>query len=57
MVDWNYDGEVLKPDIIDIPEKNEMVKGKYELPETTGTIRVKITDLLSESLEKDVVHT
>ena len=28
-----------------------MVIGEYEIPENAGTLRVKITDLLSESLE------
>ena len=54
MVDWNYDGVVIQPTIIDIPEKNEMVKGIYDIPEDAGTINVKITDLLSESLEVEV---
>ena len=54
MVDWNYDGVVMQPTIIDIPEKNEMVKGIYDIPEDAGTIKVKITDLLSESLEVEV---
>src|SRR5690606_27155387 len=26
MIDWNYDGSVLEPTIVDIPEKNEFVK-------------------------------
>lgn len=56
MVDWNYDGAVLQPSVVDIPEKNELVIGKYEIPSTTGTIRVKITDLLSESLEIEVSY-
>jgi DNA modification methylase len=56
MIDWNYDGAVLEPVITDIPGKNEQVRGKYEIPEDAGTIRVKITDLLSESLEQEVNH-
>jgi hypothetical protein len=54
MVDFYYDGAVLHPTITDIPEKNELVKGEYPIPKDAGTIRVKITDLLSESLEKDI---
>lgn len=54
IVDWNYDGVVMQPTIIDIPGKNEMVKGIYDIPEDAGTIKVKITDLLSESLEVEV---
>lgn len=54
MVDYNYDGNILNPQIIDIPEKNDLVKGEYKIPSDHGIIRVKITDLLSESLEFEV---
>lgn len=54
MIDWNYDGVVMQPSVMDIPNKNEMVKGIYDIPEGCGTIKVKITDLLSESLEVEV---
>lgn len=54
MIDFNYDGAVLRPTITDIPGKNEFVAGEYKIPKTAGAIRVKITDLLSESLETDV---
>lgn len=56
MIDWNYDGAVLHPAVTDIPEGNKFVVGRYPVPETAGTIRVKITDLLSESLEVEVHH-
>lgn len=56
MVDWNYNGAVLQPAVVDIPEGNDLVKGKYSVPKDAGTIRVKITDLLSESLEIEVKH-
>ena len=51
MIDWNYDGVTFSPALTDIPEKNEFVKGEYQIPENAGTIRVKITDLISESFE------
>ena len=54
MIDWNYDGVVMQPAVTDVPGKNEMVKGIYDIPEGCGTIKVKITDLLSESLEVEV---
>ena len=54
MIDWNYDGVVMQPAVTDIPGRNQMVIGIYEIPEETGTIKVKITDLLSESLEMEV---
>jgi len=56
MIDWNYDGAILEPKQIDIPDKNELVKGRYSIPDDAGTIRIKITDLLSESLEMEVQH-
>lgn len=54
MIDFNYDGSVFEPQIVDVPEKNDLVKGLYEIPANAGTIRVKITDLLSESIELTV---
>lgn len=54
MIDWNYDGAIVQPTVIDIPEKNKIVKGIYDIPEDAGSIKVKITDLLSESLEVEV---
>ncbi|MDY0214461.1 MAG: site-specific DNA-methyltransferase [Bacilli bacterium] len=54
VIDWDYDGKVLKPEVVDIPEKNDFVKGRYDVPKNRGVIRVKITDLLSESLEIEV---
>lgn len=51
MIDWNYDGVTFNPAVTDIPAKNEMVKGAYEIPKNARTIHVKITDLLSESWE------
>lgn len=54
MIDWNYDGAVLSPTTVDIPEKDEFVSGAYPIPKDAGTIRIKITDLLSESLEVEV---
>lgn len=52
MIDWNYDGAVMEPTVIDIPEKNEFVKGEYEIPDDATNIKIKITDLLSESYEE-----
>ena len=54
MIDWNYDGVVLQPNLTDIPDKKEIVEGIYEIPEDAGTIKVKITDVLSESFEMEV---
>lgn len=54
MVDWNYDGAVMEPAVIDIPERDEFVAGTYDVPDDAGRIKVKITDVLSESLEVEV---
>lgn len=54
MIDWNYDGVIMQPAVTDVPDKKEFVAGVYDIPEYAGTIKVKITDLLSESLEVEV---
>lgn len=54
MIDWNYDGVVMQPTVLDIPDKKDLVVGIYDIPENAGTIKVKITDLLSESLEQEI---
>lgn len=54
MIDFNYDGAIFEPSIVDVPEKNELVNGVYEIPKDAGTIKVKITDVLSESLEQTI---
>ncbi|ABI60749.1 site-specific DNA-methyltransferase [Nitrosomonas eutropha] len=56
LIDWNYDGAVLQPAVLDIPSKNDLVKGAYTVPQDAGTIYVKITDLLSESWEGSVSY-
>ena len=54
-IDWNFDGAVMQPGVVDIPEKKtDLVTGRYKVPTDAGTIRVKITDLLSESWEGEV---
>ena len=50
-IDWNFNGKKFRPETTDIPEKNELVKGEYEIPKSAGTIHIKITDLISESWE------
>ena len=54
MVDFNFDGNVLNPTVTDIPEKNKYVVGKYKIPVGTKKIKIKITDLISESFEKEI---
>lgn len=54
LIDWNYDGAILQPSTIDIPGANDLVAGEYAIPNDAGTIRVKITDLLSESWEGNI---
>lgn len=54
MIDWNYDGAVMEPEEIDIAEKDNLVKGIYEIPKNVKWIKIKITDLLSETFEKEI---
>lgn len=54
MIDWNFDGVVMEPTLSDVPDKKELVSGIYDIPADAGTIKVKITDALSESLEVEV---
>ncbi len=54
MIDWNYDGVVIQPQVIDIPDGDDLVVGIYDIPDDAGTIKVRITDLISESLEVEV---
>lgn len=54
MIDFNYDGVVFTPGVVDVPEDNSFVKGEYSVPENAGRVRVKITDLLAESFEMEV---
>jgi site-specific DNA-methyltransferase (adenine-specific) len=54
-IDWNYDGKVFQPTLPDVPEDQKLlVRGEYTIPANAKNIRVKITDLLSESIEVDV---
>ena len=50
-IDFNFDSGVFSPTVIDIPEGESLVRGSYKIPADAGTIKVKITDLLSESCE------
>lgn len=50
-IDFNFDGAVFSPSVIDIAEGSNTVKGIYNIPSDAGTIKVKITDVLSESCE------
>ena len=54
MIDWTYDGTVFHPTEIDIPPKKRLVAGAYPIPDNAGTIRLKITDVLSNSLTIDI---
>ena len=47
-------GAVLRPTLTDLATPSARVAGEYAVPAGAGTIRIKITDLLSESYEVDV---
>jgi DNA modification methylase len=56
MIDWSFDGAVMEPMLIDVPDKNEFVSGEYDIPEGASNIKIKITDLLSESYEEVISY-
>lgn len=56
MIDFNYDGAVFTPTVVDIPEGEDMVSGEYKIPGDAGNIKIKITDLLSETFEKVIEY-
>lgn len=55
-IDWNFDGAAMEPTEVDVPGKSELVQGEYAIPDDAGHIKVKITDLLSESWEGVIEH-
>ena len=50
-VDWNYDGEVFRPSVADVPAGDDLVEGSYPTPEDAGAIRIRVVDVLSEAYE------
>ncbi|MDT8311476.1 MAG: site-specific DNA-methyltransferase, partial [Methylophaga sp.] len=53
MIDTNYDGDVFKVSLSDIPaKKTDLVTGSYQLPikNHQATVAVKIIDMLGEEL-------
>lgn len=54
MIDWNYDGAVMEASEIDIPQMDDMIKGEYKIPQEAENIKIKITDLLSETFEMEI---
>ena len=52
-VDWNYDGEVFRPSVADVPTGDDLVEGSYPISEDVDVIRIKIVDVLSEAFEVD----
>jgi len=53
-IDFNYDQVEMQPSVIDTPDKNEFVKGEYDIPKDSGRILIRITDLISETFEKEL---
>ena len=54
MIDFHSDGEVFAPTLLDVPEKNALVRGIYALPADASRIRVRITDLFAECTEYEI---
>jgi site-specific DNA-methyltransferase (adenine-specific)/adenine-specific DNA-methyltransferase len=53
LIDWDYDGEVLRPGLVDLPAPGAPVAGSYPVPAGARRIRVKLIDLLAASVEVD----
>ena len=54
MIDFHSDGEVFAPTLLDVPEKNALVRGIYALPADASRIRARITDLFAECTEFEI---
>jgi hypothetical protein len=52
MIDWNWNGREFRPTTSNIPSGKALVDGEYEIPADAKNIKIKITDLLSESYEE-----
>ena len=51
LIDPDYDGTVFRIAVSDVPErKTDLVAGRYEIPAGTGTVAVKIIDMLGEEV-------
>lgn len=58
MIDWveidsDYDGEVFRVALVDLPEKrDDLIAARYELPASKKgvTVAVKIVDMLGEEV-------
>lgn len=48
-IDWNYDGTVFKPTVVDCSVRGDFVMGSYRMPKDCqgATICLQVTDLLS----------
>lgn len=56
LIDFDYDGAILRPAVRDIPPRDTLVRGTYDVPRGSGVIRVKVTDLLSDVYETSVAR-
>ncbi len=56
LIDFHYDGVVLRPTLSDVPERGELVAGTYEVPPDATRIRIKITDIVSDVFETNIAR-
>ncbi len=47
-IDTNYDGKLFNAEIMDLPDKKNLVLGRYEYEYEKGVVAVKIIDVLGE---------
>ena len=49
VIDFDHDGAVVRPDVIDAPPARTLVRGRYRLPERVGAVAVRVVDLLGRA--------
>lgn len=55
MIDWDYNGQFLRPTLIDAPDdKNQQIGMLYSAPAKIGRVRIKVVDIVSNEWIFDV---
>lgn len=52
VIDWNYDGKIMRPSFLDYTDKKEFVKGSYHIPENAQCINLRVTDIVLNTYER-----
>lgn len=51
IIDWNYDGRIMHPSLLDYTDKKEFVNGSYRIPENAQCINLRVTDITLNAYE------